>query len=114
MVELTGLMIGIGFDFSKFVIIVVAIFALLISGAAMSYVMAIRERSKTRITSDLIYLLIGLNLVSVVITGMAIEQIFNISSIYLTAVFSTFVIAAMLTWAKGFKSLLSYFEIKSK
>lgn len=114
MVEITGLLTGIGFDFSKLATIVGAIFALLISGAIMSYIMQIREELKTKVTSDLIYFLLGLNLVSIVITGIAIQNILNISSIFLTFVFATFIIAALLMWAKGFRALVSYFEIKPR
>lgn len=108
MVDITGM--SFGFDFSKFVTIVGAIFALLISGAAMSYIMEIREKLKTKATSDLIYFLIGVNLISIVITGIAIQNIFSISSIYLTAVFVVFIFAAIFMWAKGFNSLVTYFE----
>ena len=105
-------LVSFGFDLSKLATIVGAIFALLISGAIMSYIMEIRESLRTKITSDLIYFLIGLNLISIVITGIAIQNIFNVSSIFLTLVFATFVVAAILMWAKGFKSLLLYFQVK--
>jgi len=106
--------VNMGFDFSKLATIIGAIFALLISGALMSYVMEIREKLRTKITGDLIYFLVGINLVSVVITGIAIQQIFNISSMLLTFVFVTFILAAILMWAKSFKALMTYFEIKPR
>jgi hypothetical protein len=104
----------LGFDLSKLATIIGAIFALIISGSIMSYIMNIRMKMRTKITSDLIYFLVGMNLISVVITGVAVQQILNITSAYLTIVFVTFVLAAILMWAKSFRALMVFFALKAQ